>query len=610
MSTMKKSNQSGSTTLRQKAEEMFKLEPTGVDAPLSGTEMQKLIHELEVHQIELEMQNEELIRAKKQAVEANENYTELYDFAPSGYFTLSQNGEIIQLNLCGAAMLGRERLSLINRLFIFFISDQSLPVFNHFFDSLINSKTKETCEVALKKTDDVSIYVHLTGIHSFENEKFFITAVDITERKEAEFLLQEKAEIIEVKNEEYKHLNEELRLAKERAEESDHLKSAFLANMSHEIRTPMNGILGFAELLKEPGLTGEQQQFYISIIEKSGDRMLNIINDIICISKVESGQMEITILETDVNKLFEYITDFFKPEAEKKGIYLSFKNYMPGKEVIIHTDREKLLAVLTNLVKNAIKFTPKGLIETGYTIKPVKQSMDDSAGRVIETVELEFFVKDTGIGLLKEQSEFIFERFRQGSELLTSKFEGAGLGLSISKAFVEMLGGKIWVETTSGIGSTFYFTLPLNAVKVVDPCICIENVDDAINEQNHYKLSGLKILIAEDDESSQLIITQLAESVGKELLKAKTGVEAIAYCQNNPDIDMVLMDIKMPEMDGYEATRQIRQFNKDVIIIAQTAFALTGDREKAIEAGCNDYISKPYSRALLTEVMLKHIKTA
>ncbi len=380
--------------------------------------------------------------------------------------------------------------------------------------------------------------------------------------------------------------NEELVIAKEHAEQSDHLKSAFLANMSHEIRTPMNGILGFADLLKEPGLTGEEQHKYISIIEKSGARMLNIINDIVSISKIESGQMEISISETNIKDQIEFIYTFFKPEVERKGIQLFLKNSKSAIETIIQTDREKLYAILTNLVKNAIKFTREGSIEIGYEQK----------GEF-----LEFFVKDTGEGIGQEQMEIIFERFRQGSELLTRNYEGAGLGLSISKAYVEMLGGKIWVESEFGKGSTFYFTIPW-VIKPEEKMI-IQHVVSDDREEN--QIRKLKILIAEDDETSAMLLTATINMFVKEFLNVRTGLEAVEVCRNNPDIDLILMDIKMPVMDGYTATRQIRQFNNDVVIIAQTAFGLSGDREKAIEAGCNDYIPKPFNKAALIVLLMK-----
>jgi PAS domain S-box-containing protein len=386
-----------------------------------------------------------------------------------------------------------------------------------------------------------------------------------------------------------KQTEHELIKAKEHAEESDRLKSAFLSNMSHEIRTPMNGILGFAGLLKEPNLTGEEQQKYIRIIEKSGARMLNIINDIISISKIESGQMETSISEMNVNESIEYVYNFFLPEVERKGIQLYVKNTLPSIEAIIKTDREKVYAILTNLVKNAIKYTNKGSLEFGYEKK----------GRYFE-----FFVKDTGIGVAKDRLEAIFERFIQADISDKRAYEGAGLGLSISKAYVEILGGKIWVESEFGKGSIFYFTIPCNAGP--EEISVIPNIVPAEDEE--VQINNLKILIAEDDETSEMLIAMIVKLFGKDFLKVRTGIEAVEVCRNNPDIDLVLMDIRMPEMNGYEATTQIRQFNKDVIIIAQTSYGLSDDREKAIEAGCSDYISKPIDRNLLMGIIQKYFK--
>ena len=241
----------------------------------------------------------------------------------------------------------------------------------------------------------------------------------------------------------------ELIKAKEQAEESDRLKSAFLANMSHEIRTPMNGILGFTELLKKPDLTGEQKQAYIHIIKNSSDRMLNIINNLIDISKIESEQIKVIISVMNVNEQIVYLYTYFKSEVIQKGIEIFYKTPLPANEAIINTDKEKVYAILSNLIKNAIKFTNKGIIEFGYEKKDRM---------------LEFFVKDTGTGIRQEHKEFIFERFRQGSESLNRNYEGAGLGLSISKAYVEMLGGRIWVESELGVSSVFYFTIPYDPV--------------------------------------------------------------------------------------------------------------------------------------------------
>ncbi|MBC8321875.1 MAG: response regulator [Bacteroidetes bacterium] len=379
--------------------------------------------------------------------------------------------------------------------------------------------------------------------------------------------------------------------AKEKAEKSDRLKSAFLANMSHEIRTPMNGILGFAGLLKKPELSGEQQQNYIQIIEKSGERMLNIINDIVSISKIESGIIEVYLTETNINKQLQFIYKTFKLEADNKKLNLSFTCGLSEKEAVIKTDSEKFYGILTNLVKNAIKYTDTGTIEFGYTYNEN---------------ELEFYVKDTGIGIPKEKQEAIFERFIQADIADIQARQGAGLGLAISRAYTEMLGGEIWVESEEGKGSTFFFTIPnmTDTESKINKTIPSENKKESVIPED----LALKVLIAEDDEASEMLMSIELTKFSKEILKATNGIDAIEACRMNPDIDLVLMDIQMPKMNGYQATREIRKFNKNVVIIAQTAFALTGDREKAIESGCNNHISKPIKQDELLTLIQSYFK--
>ena len=397
--------------------------------------------------------------------------------------------------------------------------------------------------------------------------------------------------LTDLENDKIKQLNSQLQEAKANAEESERLKTAFLANMSHEIRTPMNGILGFAELLKDPKLTGEQQHVYIKIIEKSGIRMLNIINDIINISKLEANLVTTTISATNINEQIEYIYTFFKQEAQSKGLQLSLKNTLPSFEAIIKTDNEKLYSILINLVKNAIKYTKEGTIEVGYNLKTKSIPF-----------ELEFFVKDTGIGIPKNKHAVIFDRFIQAEITDRSAIEGTGLGLAITKAYVEMLGGKIWVESEPEKGSTFFFTIPYITVSEVK----IRPIDVYPIKDTVKLNKNLKILIVEDDEISEELITLMIKTIANDILKARTGPESIEISRNNTDIDLILMDIRLPKMDGYEAVKNIRQFNKDVIIIAQSAYGLTGDREKAIDAGCNDYITKPIVKEDLLTLIQKY----
>jgi hypothetical protein len=411
----------------------------------------------------------------------------------------------------------------------------------------------------------------------------------------AELLIANKE--LTFQNQEKEKRAAELLKAKESAEESDRLKSAFLANMSHEIRTPMNGILGFADLLREPHLTGEMQQEYIAIIKKSGIRMLNIINDIICISKIESGLMEANIQEMNINHKIKFIHNFFKPEMKEKGIRFSVENTLPAKEAFIRSDSEKTYSILTNLVKNAVKNTEAGEIELGYVVK--KEN---------DHCELEFFVKDTGIGIPKERQMAIFERFTQADISNKMASQGAGLGLSISKAYVEMLGGKIWVESEEGKGSIFYFTLPYGAEQRREISNRNKDTSKKTSTEVNLKALTLKVLIVEDDKISRMLLAIMVQDYSFVIFEAKTGVEAVAILRNNPDIDLILMDIQMPVMNGYEATRQIRQFNKDVIIIAQTASGLSFDKENINRVGCNTYMLKPINKHKLLKLIQGYFK--
>ena len=382
----------------------------------------------------------------------------------------------------------------------------------------------------------------------------------------------------------------ELRLAKEKSQESDRLKSAFLANMSHEIRTPMNGILGFAELLKQPHLSGKEQQKYLEIIESSGTRMLNIVNNIVDISKIESGVIEINNKVTNINEQIEFMTSFFAPEIQKKELRLVYSKALPTNKAFIKTDAEKLYGILTNLLKNAIKHTDKGAIEIGYELTPKEKPVD-----------LEFFVTDSGNGIPEDRQDVIFDRFMQADMSNKTSYQGAGLGLSISKAYVEMLGGKIWVESEHGIGSTFRFTIPYHHAEAE---IMMEKIIQPATKEK--SINKLKILIVEDDAGMEFLLSETVEEYCSELLIARDGMEALEISKDNPDIDLILMDIRIPKLDGYETTEEIRQFNKDVVIIAQTACAFSSDRDKALEVGCNDYVSKPIDSNLFESLIEKH----
>ena len=461
------------------------------------------------------------------------------------------------------------------------------------FTKQISKEADYSLRITKNSNDEIGVLYDgfnnmLEQIHIKENE-----------RDRAQEKLKELNEELAIKNENLtenvehiQKINFELKQAKEKAEESDRLKSAFLANMSHEIRTPMNGILGFSNLLKMPNLSGEKKNEYISIIEKSGSRMLNIINDLIDISRIESGQINVIYTDININEQNNYIYNLLTPEANKKGLDILFKNSLPLEKAIISTDSEKVYAILANLVKNSIKYTNTGSIEFGYILNTD-----------IEPLELEFFVKDTGIGIPKDRQTAIFDRFVQADIEDIHAYEGAGLGLAISEAYVEMLGGKIWVESVEGEGSHFHFTIPYIPIQQEKNIFIEKSEKTEIDNE----LSDFKVLITEDEETSDLFLTEVLKNFSKEILHAKNGKEAVDICKQTNNIDFILMDIKMPEMDGYEATRQIRKFNSNVIIIAQTAYAFTGDREKAINAGCNDYITKPIKKNELMKIMVKYL---
>ena len=532
-------------------------------------EKEKLVFELVKVNKELNLQINERNKTEETLLESERKYRGLVENSPDAII-IHQDRKIVFANKESLHLLGAERIEeLTLRSFEDFIHPDYLAIVHENWKKLEEEGTELFIgEERFIRLDGKEIDLEVKGmLIIYENKKAVQLIIrNITERKLAEL---------------------ELIKAKEKAEESDRLKSAFLANMSHEIRTPMNGILGFTELLKEPNLSSDDQQDFLQIIQISGARMLYTINNIVDISKIESGITKVDINETNINEKIEFTYKFFKPEAELKGLNLIFKNGLNNKEAIIKTDNEKVYGILTNLLKNAIKFTYEGLIEFGYEKKGPY---------------LEFYVKDTGIGIPNIQKELIFQRFRQGNESPDRMFEGSGLGLTISKSYIEMLGGKIWVESEEGIGSTFYFTIPY--IPVVE--VTIENKFHIEDKEDGIK--NLKILIVEDDEISYSLLTRTLQKISTEVLHAISGVQAIEACRNNPDLDLVLMDIRMPLMDGNEATRQIRQFNKDIIIIAQTAYSFTGDREKAMLAGCNDYISKPVNRTLLFELIKKHIK--
>lgn len=525
---------------------------------LSATEVDRIFHELEVHQIELQMQNEELIEAQKELEEEKLKFASLYNDAPLGYVTINENQQVTLLNDTIAVMLNCEKNDILNQPFTKFIHWNDKDIFYLFLFKLKKGELTNGCQVRLHTDKENFIYANIGArIHSSEEIRISITDIS------------------------------ELIAAKKTAEENDRLKSTFLANVSHEIRTPMNGILGFSQLLKNPDLVIETQSKYISLIEKSGVRMLNIINDIVDISKIEAGQMSVNTTIVNINDQLDFVEAFFKPEIKEKNLTLILKKKLDELDAFISTDREKLTAILINLIKNAIKFTNKGFVEFGCEKK----------GNF-----LRFYVKDTGIGIHKDKQEAIFERFIQEEVVDKQKIsEGTGLGLSISNAYVQMLGGKMRLESEQGVGSTFFFNILNNPEKT--------NTKEKLAELRYSdtdllaKTAKKKVLIVEDDEISQLLLKEMLSRLEFEILTTNNGIEAVEICNTHSDIAIVFMDIQIPKLNGLDATKRIRKFNTSVVIIAQSANGFLADKDEAIAFGCNSYLSKPIAKQELLLVL-------
>ena len=378
----------------------------------------------------------------------------------------------------------------------------------------------------------------------------------------------------------------ELEKQKKKAEESDKMKSSFLANMSHEIRTPMNGILGFADLLKSRQYSKEEETQFLEVIEESGERMLSTINNIIDISKIESEVETLEINKVNIENIVLELHKFFIAETKNKGIGLMIDQSSIQQVSEFHSDKYKITSILTNLIKNAIKFTPKGLVSIYYSVTEKTAN---------------FKISDTGIGIAPEMQANVFNHFVRANSAHNSGFEGSGLGLSISKGYVDLMKGKIWVESQLNKGTTFHVSIP-NNIQEED---LSDNEAIATKTQKSSKLKIDKVIIAEDDNASFNYLKYALKGVINNILHAKNGLKTIELLEQNPDTNVILMDVKMPLLNGIEATRKIRKFNKKVFIIGQTAYAQKSDKQMFLDAGGNEYIVKPIERNRLIE-LLKH----
>jgi signal transduction histidine kinase/ActR/RegA family two-component response regulator len=381
-----------------------------------------------------------------------------------------------------------------------------------------------------------------------------------------------------------------LKIAKEKAEESDRLKTAFLSNMSHEIRTPMNAIIGFSELLSRAGLSETEKGEYIRQINFGADTLMRLIDDIIDISKIEAGQLKMNPSFFPLKPLFDELKLLFGrtlKQQKKNHIELIEETPEITAGIQLHADEFRLRQVFSNLLSNAIKFTEEGKISFG--IKSIKDG------------EIVFFVKDTGVGVSRAKQEFIFERFRQGHETKESFYGGTGLGLAISKNIVQLMGGELKVTSEERKGSEFYFSIPHegNVVEIPEEKVSLD--------RSPRDWSNITFLIAEDDHSNFILLQESLRHFKVNIIRAENGKQAVEHISENKEIDLILMDVQMPEMNGYEAAKLIKEIRPDVPIIAQTAYAMEGERQASIKAGCDDYISKPIIMKELIFILNKYL---
>ena len=511
---------------------------------------------------------------EKTLLESEKRFRVMFELSPAGIILIDEKGKVIEVNTAFCDTIGYSRKEIIgNTINLFAKLGRDNDIENN-IAKILSGKTLiheaenikkdgTTCIVALYETM-IILPDGTSGILTVSN--------DITEKKRIET---------------------ELIKAKEKAEESDKLKSAFLANMSHELRTPLNAIIGFSCLMIESGPDKDTIP-YSQIILKSGKHLLTLVEDIFDITMIESGQIKIKYENVEIISLLQEVHNIIygerlKEETSAVKLNLNLDKSQNRKYVV--TDPVKLKQVLMNLLRNALKFTPSGFIEFGF-----------SETREEDIKYLKFYVKDTGIGIDKSHHEVIFNIFRQIDDTHTRKTGGMGIGLSIVKKTVEKLGGKIWLESEPAKGSTFYFTIP-------DP----ENRNEKLNlskknvlimEKNY---AGKTILVAEDEKSNFDFLKILFNRMNIRVLWAKDGNEAVNLCENDSSIDLVLMDIKMPFLNGFEATRLIKIKRPELPIIAQTAYAMSSDKEEATNAGCDGYLSKPLKINQITEVLEKYL---
>ena len=510
-------------------------------------------------------------RIENELLNKERRYRNLFNQSTDGILIVSMEGVILETNRRFCSLFGYGSEELLGKEVYMLHPESEREKIDDSALQVNSGKPSEIELICLTKFGR-NFIARITPSIIEVNGKVFIQALfkDITEAKLAEA---------------------ELRQAKERAEASDRLKSAFLANMSHEIRTPLNIILGFSQLLKADDPSREETECYIDSIFSSGRHLLNLIDDIIDIAQIESGQLKINPFRFDLSEMMLEAFSFFQNEVELRHqgkVTLTLDNVITESRHVV-SDDTRLRQVIYNLLNNANKFTETGSISFGYI---------ERANNVFE-----FYVTDTGVGIDSNSQTRIFDRFEQADDSLTRIHEGTGLGLTISKALIELLGGRLWVDSEIGRGSDFRFTLRLqgadNSVK--------QPTSASPSNSIIATLPPSKVLIVEDDQINFELLKGILKQSQLVLFHAKNGVEALEIADRETNIDLVLMDIKMPQMDGYEATRRLKQLRPDLPVIAQTAHAMADDRIKATESGCDGFLTKPIVIGDLAKLLSRHL---
>lgn len=495
----------------------------------------------------------------KHSKDSEERFRNIFESSPEAIIITTPAGNILDCNNETLELFGYNKKEVVGIGYLKLTGEENAEHFTGVINVLKLKGTVRNKEISFMKKTGESFFGLVSGKVIFNeqnNPKYYIIAIQNITR--------------------YKQVEYELTQAKEKAEESDNLKSAFLTNMSHEIRTPMNAIIGFSDLLADPSLDTGEIGLYTRVIKERCNNLLQIVNDILDISRIEANEIELKETSFALNVLFEelYIEYAQKLINENKfQIVLNISKGYSDNESIIYTDAARLKQVLCNLLDNAIKFTKTGEIEFGY--------------RPVDGNYLEFYVRDTGIGIHPEKHHLIFERFRQIDESLDREYGGNGLGLAICKAFVELMGGKIWLKSETEKGTTFFFTIP------VRKDLGKRKINIPESKLTNYRWKNKRILLVEDDKSSMAFMEVLFKLTQAELMFASKGQDAIDMFMNEKNFDLVLMDIQLPDINGLEVTKMIKSINRNIPVIAQTAYAMQGDDVKCMKAGCDDYISKP-----------------